>query len=161
LTARKNGLIIFIMNNTSILSQYSLFDGLGEKQIEKITSMMEHEEYEAGKTILLEGANNNKIYLILEGQVRIGKDLIILSDLDKGEIFGEMEVLDVLPAVATAKALSAVKLMTLSIDVLGEIFETDLNAYSFIMTNLARDLSRRVRGMSEIAAGPSPFMEWS
>jgi hypothetical protein len=51
--------------------------------------------------------------------------------------------------------------MTLSIDALGEIFETDLKTYSFILMNLARDISRRLRRMDSLAAKESPHMEWN
>jgi CRP-like cAMP-binding protein len=66
-----------------------------------------------------------------------------------------------MPAEATVKALAATSVMTLSIDALGEIYEADLNTYSFILMNLARDISRRLRRMDLLASKESPHMEWN
>ena len=149
------------MTDPSILWKYSLFSGLDQGQVGGLLPLMGQEEHEAGKDILVEGANNNKIYFVVEGRVAIKKGLSTISELEAGGSFGEMEILDVSPAHATAKALTATKLITLSMDALGEIYESDLRAYAFILMNLARDLSRRLREKDKSTAGSIPRMEWS
>jgi hypothetical protein len=62
---------------------------------------------------------------------------------------------------ATIKALASTKVMTLSIDALGEIYDSDLKTYAFILMNLARDVSRRLRRMDDKAVRESPPMEWN
>ena len=69
--------------------------------------------------------------------------------------------MDVEPVAATVKTLAATKVMSLSIDAMGEIYESDLKTYSFILMNLARDLSRRLRRMNSKIADDSPVMEWN
>ena len=149
------------MIDSSVLGQYSLFDGLERKQIEAILPLMEHEVFDAGADIIVEGTHVGKIRFILDGRVAVVKSGIILNELEEGAVFGEMEVVDIEPAEATVKALATTKVMTLSIDALGDIFETDLKTYSFILMNLARDISRRLRRMDDIAANDSPPMDWS
>ena len=131
-----------------VLQQYSLFDGLEKEQFDKVLPFMNHETFEAGTDIIVEDGPNSKIHFIIEGHVTVMKGGITLMELKKGSVFGEMEVLEVLPVVATIKALTTTKVMTLSVDALGEIYETDLETYSFIMMNLARDLSRRLRRLN-------------
>ena len=149
------------MVDSSFLYKYSLFDGLEQDQIDSILPLMPMEDYEAGVDIIVEGGRNDKIRFILEGHVAVVKGGIILSELDEGTVFGEMEVLDIEPVEATVKTMAPTKVLSLSIDSLGEIFESDLKTYSFILMNLARDLSRRLRRMDDIAADESPHMEWN
>ena len=149
------------MIDSSVLEQYSLFDGLDREQIGRILPMMEHEVFEAGTDIIVEGTHVGKIRFILEGRVAVVKGGIILMEIEEGAVFGEMEVVDIEPAEASVKALAATKVMTLSIDALGDIFESDLKIYSFILMNLARDISRRLRRMDDLAVKDSPHMDWN
>jgi CRP-like cAMP-binding protein len=134
------------------LKKYSLFGGLLDDQIEKILPLMEQEEYEAGVEIIAEGSPNDKIYFILEGTVSVAKAGIALTEFGEGEEFGEMEVLEIMPSAATIKTLSAVKVKTISNKALREIYHLDSNIFSMMLMNLARDLSRRLRHMDEMAA---------
>lgn len=148
------------MKNPEVLKHYSLFDGLENEQIDKILSLMEEEVFEAGTDIIVEGTYNGKIRFIVEGRVAVVKNEIVLVELGEGAVFGEMEVVDVEPAEATVKALAVTKVMTLSIDALGEIYECDLKTYSFLLMNLARNISRLLRRMDSKVA-ESPYMEWN
>jgi len=149
------------MKISSILKKYSLFKGLDQEQIEQILPFLAHETFEAGTNIFTEGSLNDKIMLILEGRVAVLKRGIILMDLDEGSVFGEMEVLDVEPLAATIKALAATKVIVLSVDALGKIYETDLKIYSCIVMNLARIVTVRLRRMDNKTANQSPFMDWN
>jgi len=149
------------MINSKLLSNYTLFDGLEQAQIDKILPLMEQEVYDAGTEIIVEGERNDKIFFIVDGKVAVIKDRVILDKLGEGIFFGEMEVLDISPVEATIKTISTTRVLTLSIDALGEIFENDLHTYSFIIMNLARDISRRLRRLNSIVARESPPMDWN
>ncbi|MDR1106711.1 MAG: cyclic nucleotide-binding domain-containing protein [Treponema sp.] len=138
------------------LQRYSLFGGIAEEQMQKLLPLMEHESYEAGDDIIVEGQRNDRIRFIVEGRTAAVKKGIVLSEFREGDAFGEMEVLDVMPSAATIKALSGVRVMSMSNRSLREIYRLDIKAFSIIIMNLARDLSRRLRKMDEKAAGP----EW-
>jgi CRP-like cAMP-binding protein len=127
------------------LQKYSLFGGLLEEQIEKIIPLMEQENYAPGVDIIVEGNPNDKIRFIIEGRVAVLKEGVVLSEMGEGNNFGEMEVLDVMPAEATIKALSQVKVFSISNKSLREIYRIDIKSFSLIIMNLARELSRRLR----------------
>jgi CRP-like cAMP-binding protein len=129
-----------------------LFGGLLEDQIDRIRPLMEQESYEPGDDIIVEGTPNDRIRFILEGRVAVLKEKIILSEFGEGDAFGEMEVLDVMPSVATIKALSPTKVMSISNRALREIYKIDAKSFSLMIMNLARDLSRRLRRMDERVA---------
>ena len=143
------------------LGKCSLFDGLEKEQIERILPLMEHDVYEAGTDIIVEGSASNRLRVILEGHVAVVKHGMILTELGEGDVVGEMEVLDVGPVEATVKTITPTSVLVLSVDALGEIYENDLEIYAFLLMNLARDLSRRLRRMDSNAASHSPYMEWN
>jgi len=137
------------------LQKYSLFGGLLEEQIESIIPLMKQENYDPETLIITEGKANDKIYFIIEGQVAVIKGDIVLSRFGEGEAFGEMEVLDVMPAIASIKSLSPVTVMSISNRALREIYKKDVKIFSLMLMNLARDLSRRLRKMDEkLASSP-------
>jgi len=137
-----------------MLQKYSLFGGLMEEQIESIMPLMQQEQYGPDEFIITEGKPNDKIYFLIEGQIAVTKKDTLLSRFGEGEAFGEMEVLDVMPAVASIKSLSNVMLMSISNKALREIYKLDVKIFSLIIMNLARDLSRRLRKADEKLASP-------
>jgi CRP-like cAMP-binding protein len=149
------------MMEVSALQHYSLFGGLLEEQINAIIPLMEQEAYQAGDAIITEGAPNDKIRFIIEGSVAVMKQGLTLSRFKEGDTFGEMEVLDVMPSVATIKALAPTKVLSVSNRNLRQIYRNDIKAFALIVMNLARDISRRLRSMDEKAAQESPHMEWN
>ena len=135
------------------LQKYSLFGGLLPDQIEQILPLVDEKSYKAGVDIITEGEPNDKIHFILEGSVAVVKQGVTLSEFGKGDTFGEMEVLDVMPSAATIKALSDTSAISFSNRALREIYKIDVHSFSLILMNLARDLSRRLRLMDDKAAG--------
>jgi len=147
------------MLTLEILKSYSLFAGLLEDQIEKILPLVELENIEPEKDIIVEGTPNDKIYFIVEGKVKVIKEGLILASFGKGETFGEMEVLDVMPAEATIKSHTEVMIMSISNKALREVAKTDLKAYSILIGNLARDISRRLRRMNNKQVGAHKILD--
>jgi len=120
-----------------------------EEQIESILPLMKQENYGPGELIITEGKPNDKIYFLIEGQAAVIKEDTILYHFSEGDEFGEMEVLDIMPAVASIKSLSNVMLMSISNKSLHEFYKIDIKIFSLIIMNLARDLSRRLRNADE------------
>jgi len=137
------------MVNPESLQKYSLFGGLEPEQIELILPLMTNETFGPDEFIITEGKPNDKIYFLIEGTVAVSKNDMLLSRFGEGEEFGEIEVLDVMPSVASIKTISNVKLMSISNKALRDIYKVDIKIFSLIIMNLARDLSRRLRRMDE------------
>jgi len=137
------------------LQKYALFGGLMEEQIENLIPLMVKEEYSPNEMIITEGKSNDKVFFIIKGHVSVTKKDTFLTRFGEGDAFGEMEVLDVMPAVASIKALSQVTVMSISNKALRAIYNMDVKTFSLIIMNLARDLSRRLRKTDEklIASG--------
>jgi len=144
------------MVNYESLQKYSLFGGLEPEQIELIHPLMSMETFGPDEYIITEGSPNDKIYFLIEGTVVVSKNGIPLSRFGEGEEFGEIEVLDVMPSVASIRSNSNVKVMSISNKALRDIYKIDIKIFSLIIMNLARDLSRRLRRMDEKLAEVAP-----
>jgi len=131
------------------LSKFALFGGLSEDQIDSILHLMAEEEYNADDIVIKEGKINDKVYFITKGRVSVIKKNTLLYNYSEGDHFGEMEVLDVIPADATIKAVSPVSVVTISNKALRAIYNIDVKTFSLITMNLTRDLSRRLRRLGE------------
>jgi len=140
------------------LQKYSLFGGLLEEQIAAIIPLMKEEKYNPGDIIIAEGNTNDKIYFIIEGRVSVNKGNLVLSHFGEGEAFGEMEVLDVMPAIASIIATSEITVMSISNKTLREIYKMDIKVFSLMIMNLARDLCRRLRKTDEKLASSPIFI---
>jgi len=140
------------MIESAKLQKYSLFGGLLCDQIEQILPHMTVESWETGEDIIAEGAPNDKISFILEGRIAVLKNNVTLAELGEGDTVGEMEVLDVMPSVATIRALTPIRAISMSNKALREIYKADIHSFSLIIMNLARDLSRRLRLMDDKVA---------
>jgi CRP-like cAMP-binding protein len=149
------------MVDSSTLQKCALFGGLLQEQIETVLPLMEHETYDTGDNVIVEGDQNDKIRFIVEGRVVVTKKGRILFEFGEGESFGEMEVLDIMPSAATIRAKIPTSVMSLSNKSLHDIYKKDINVFAMLIMNLARDVSRRLRTMDEKIAEESPFLEWS
>ncbi len=70
--------------------------------------------YQKGENIIKEGKTDKRMYIILDGSVRIslsdGNEKIEVAQLNKGAFFGEMSLFNDAPRSATATAAGDVKL---------------------------------------------------
>jgi CRP-like cAMP-binding protein len=88
---------------------HPLFSSLSQIEIGELEELSEEKEFPQGSLVVREGAVEDTIFLIGSGSVQVvlpekGGNETSLSILPKGEIFGEMAVLDKRPRSATVKA---------------------------------------------------------
>jgi len=139
------------MIDTNALQKYSLFGGVLPEQIDRIKPLFSYARYDAGDMPMREGDPNDKIFFIVGGRVSVSKQGITIAELGEGATFGEMELIAVMPRIATISALAPLEVVTISNRALYEISKVDLKTFSLLVMNLARDLSRRLRRMDELA----------
>jgi CRP-like cAMP-binding protein len=101
--------------------------------------------YSAGETIFSQGDLGTEMFIILEGDVHIVKHIAneshILSQLEKGDFFGEMALLESAPRTADAIAQSDVKLLPIN----GARFDEMLRKNPEIAVRIIRKYSKRLR----------------
>lgn len=137
------------MVDVSALQKYSLFGGLLPEEIDRLRPFMEGSSFAPGDAIIREGEPNGRIHFVLEGRVEVTKRDRSLLEIGEGETFGEVELLDVQPAVASIKALVPTRVASISNRSLHDIYKSDPRVFAMLIMNLARDLARRLRRMDE------------
>lgn len=68
-----------------------------------------------------------------------------LRDLEAGDCFGEMALIDMMSRSATVKAVSGCRALELNLDDLHQLYEYDHRQFLILHMNLAREVSRRLR----------------
>ena len=149
------------MIGNKFLQSHCLFGGLSEDDLKLIKPLLKEYHYEKQEIIVEEGGQGDRVYFICEGSVEILKKVKLsngivvqrIATLGVGDTFGEMELLDVQPSIATVRTLEPTYVLTLSNMDLYRISKLNLKAYTMIILNLARAISRRLRRMDALVAG--------
>jgi CRP-like cAMP-binding protein len=84
---------------TDILKNVAIFKDLDEPELVEVAEKCKDEKFKAGEYIFREGEAGNRLYLIVDGEVRISRDVPgsgeeALAVLKPGALFGEMSVFD-------------------------------------------------------------------
>jgi len=78
--------------------------------------ILERKVFYAGTKIFAEGDKGDRAFLIQDGQVEIIKNGVPLATLGRGELFGEMALVDDQPRMASAQALTDVSVVIINRD---------------------------------------------
>jgi CRP/FNR family cyclic AMP-dependent transcriptional regulator len=73
--------------------------------------VLERKVFYGGTKVFKEGDLGDRAYLIQDGEVEITKNGLLLATLKKGELFGEMALVDDQPRMATARAVTDVSVV--------------------------------------------------
>ena len=129
--------------------------GLSAAEMKLLATFSSEERFREGSMIFREGEKGDKLYIVLDGRVRISKFIPgvgeeALAVLDRGDFFGEMALIDDKPRSADAKAHEQ-DATVLSIDraTLNEILSMDPHASLQFLNLLCRMISRRLREIND------------
>jgi len=129
--------------------------GLSAAEMKLLATFSSEERFREGSMIFREGEKGDKLYIVLDGRVRISKFIPgvgeeALTVLDRGDFFGEMALIDEKPRSADAKSHDG-DATVLSIDraTLNEILSMDPHASLQFLNLLCRMISRRLREINE------------
>ena len=85
------------------------------KSLQKLLRLSRIREYEDGEVIIQEGDLDPWLYFLLSGKIRVSKEDMEINTIDKkGEIFGEMRVIDFMKRSASVVAVG--KTVCLAVD---------------------------------------------
>lgn len=132
------------------LARVAFFDGLTAEALSMIAEVTTEETHAAGTRLFAYGEPGDKLYIILEGKVRISREVggmgeEALAVLGPGEVFGEMALLDESPRSADAKAHERCRLLVITKDAFDDLlFLHKALAYE-VLWSCVRMLSARLR----------------
>jgi CRP-like cAMP-binding protein len=73
-----------------------------------------------------------------------------LAILKRGDCVGEMSIIDIQPRSATVRAIGAATLFVLDQAAIAKLYQTDLEVYTLLVLNIAREISRRLRHANQV-----------
>lgn len=137
-----------------ILRQIPLFADLAPRHIERLSSIGTEEKHNTGAVLFSEGEAGEKFYLILDGAVRISRQVPSVGEealavLNAGSFFGEMALIDDAPRSADARVHEDCRLFVLKKDDMEDLLFVDRDlAYDFLWS-FVRTLTARLRDTND------------
>lgn len=129
--------------------------GLSAQELRLLAKYSREERYQAESLVFSEGESGDNLFIVVDGAIRIsrmvpGAGEECLSILRRGEVFGEMALIDEQPRSADARAHSdGATVFTISRSLLEEVLSMDPDAAVQFLSLLCRLLCRRLRAMNE------------
>ncbi len=131
------------------LQQMPLFGGIREDVLAFLLGHCSALTVARGAYFFREGEAAESMFLLESGSVEVrrgaGGDAVVLCRLERGACFGEMALIDLSPRSATVQALEDCSSLEISAASLYRLYEHDLEQFTLVQMNIARELSRRLR----------------
>ncbi len=139
------------------LSGIAVFGGLADAAMEQLLDLIQTREYGRGDVVCTEGEPGREMFILQRGEVEVRKNLgegrhTPLARLRVGDCFGEMSLIDVQARSASVIAVQETRLYALTNMDLYKLYQTNLEAYAFLLQNICRELSRRLRRADGVIA---------
>jgi CRP-like cAMP-binding protein len=130
-----------------IISQVPIFEKLSDKELNQIIRLTHVREYKLNEAVFKKLSPGEGMYIVIEGAIQISEpdSKVIFANLNSGDFFGELALLDEEPRSATAIATEEARLIG--------FFRTDMlvlmkrypDLGNKILLNLSRVLGERLR----------------
>ncbi len=147
--------------STSLLSEFSIFNGLSEGQISEFIGSIKLGTVEQGNDIIKEGEDGDSLILLFDGEVSITKALTLMTnktEVDTREkemtrltssirpVFGEMSLFNEHDKrTATISALTDCEIGTLQSSAFFKVCDDDPTVGNVVMRNIAGQLARNLQ----------------
>jgi CRP/FNR family transcriptional regulator, cyclic AMP receptor protein len=132
------------------LAKVELFSGLKPAALELIAKVAVEETHGLGTKIFQHGDAGDKLYLILEGKVRISREVPgmgeeALAVLGPGQMFGEMALLDESPRSADARVHERCRVLAIPKDGFDDLLFLHKDLAYEVLWGIIRMLVSRLR----------------
>ena len=137
------------------LAQIPIFGGLPNAVLARIIDLAREVHVAPGGLVFSEGEPARAMFIVREGELEIckrGRDgsEFCLAMLQRGDCVGEMSLIDIQPRSASARAVSEATLCVLDQQEIAKLYQTDLETYTLLVLNIAREISRRLRRADQV-----------
>lgn len=137
-----------------LLRELGIFRELSDEELAKVAELAVEKSYAAGEYVFHEGEPGNRLFVIVEGRVRISRQIPgageeALAVLDPGAMFGEMSVFDRSERSTDAIAHVATRLITIARPEFEMLLDFDRELAQKVLWAVVRMLSGRLRATNE------------
>ncbi len=120
-------------------------------------------EFQAGEVVFAQGDVGSHMYIVHEGEVEIRREGSKGGDrvarLEKGDFFGEMSLLEELPRLATARAVTTTKLVKIDSAAFDKLLRRDPEIAIRIMRKLSGRLRQTDTQLRAMEAPKAPIVQ--
>ena len=126
------------------------FGGLSDASLDLLISMLVERRFETGSTVVAEGEQGRSMFIVHSGKLEVTRRavpgrVLHMADLEPGDFFGEMTLIEMQNRSATVVVERATVLYELTARQLYSFYKADVHAYVIVMQNINRELCRRLR----------------
>jgi len=126
------------------------FGGLADASLDLLISMLVERRFDAGATVVAQGEPGRSMFIVHSGGLAVSKlgdsgGAIHVADLEPGDFFGEMTLIEMQNRSATVVAERPTVLYEITARNLYTYYKADIHAYVMVMQNINRELCRRLR----------------
>jgi CRP-like cAMP-binding protein/membrane protease YdiL (CAAX protease family) len=132
------------------LTSTSLFSGLSPQQLAKLDGVCHDRYYAPGAFILREGDTDPFVYVIMEGHAELakssnlGEELLRMGTFRKGDVLGELKIVDAQPSSASVVAVTRVRALAIDLDAFHQASVLTA-ARATVLGNVGKILADRLR----------------
>jgi CRP/FNR family cyclic AMP-dependent transcriptional regulator len=127
--------------SADVLATVDLFQGLSKRELQRVLASAKELEFAVGDTIVKEGDEDGRFYLLLDGAARVTQGRRTVAQLGPGDYFGEISLIDGEPRSASVVATEPIRALTLA----RWNFRPLLDEYPAIARKVLLEMCRRVR----------------
>ena len=137
----------------TLLQVTPVFGGVTEQALEFLLDKSTDCELEEGDHFFEENDDAAFMFVLVVGVVSVIKHWkgapVFLHQLQSGDCFGEIALMEMMPRSATIRADSYCKAVELPRSALFELYQADLEQFTLIQMNMGREICRRLRYADE------------
>jgi CRP-like cAMP-binding protein len=141
------------MSIINIIKSSPLFYELFDKEVDSIIENCQVMALEEGQKVFAENDEGDEIFIILTGACYVQKSGMNLVELGKGDLFGEMVLLDEKRRTADVVAKTYTDILVLSYSNIFDLYKKNPRIFSILILNLSRLLAKRLKDTSEQIKG--------
>lgn len=139
---------------TELLKGVAIFQDLDEGELARVSEVCRTQEFVSGEYVFKEGEPGNRLYLVIEGEVRIsrmipGSGEEALAILKKGSLFGEMAVFDRSERSTDAISNGGCKLLSIARSDFELLLDFNRELAYKVLWSCTRLLSARLRSTND------------
>ena len=138
------------------LQRVPLFSGFNEHELHRVAELSRIAEAAAGTVVTQIGEPGDSFFIIIDGAVAVRTPVGAGSQLQPGDFFGEMSLLDGEPRSATIVATTPVRLLIVDRSHFWRLLDETPDLVRRILTILSRRVRRLEQTVHAILRGTNP-----
>lgn len=143
-----------ILEEVNFLKGVTLFAEFENEELAELRKALRPTRFAPGDTILDEGNANRALHIVKSGRIRVSRHVqehdVPLCDLNEGQTFGELSIIEDGVASASLKAVTEAEILSLSMHDLAAFLRNHPTAGAKFWRAIAIDLRRRLLQTNDV-----------